>query len=596
MIKSVIGNVSEGIVKLISDLVKSTEGNKALSNKMKHAFNSESIDKYQLSTTRINKVKTILNPDSIVDLSDIYFQDATLFEGKSREFFSQFKTKCVLIEGGPGQGKSLFLRHLFLKECNRGSYISIFIEFRNLKYEKKLKDELLDEIKDFGFKLDNSLFEFIAKSDKLLLVLDGFDEIPNNERLRVTRELEALAKKYSNLRLLISSRPDSGMGASVLFQKNAIEPMTLEMQERFISHLYDDKQCLDINKVLKESKFISEVTTSPLLLTLFTITYNNHQFKPDSLSEFYRLIFPTMLYRHDRMKIGFDRERKAGLNDYQMQRLFEAFSFLSLDNYSTRFSTPSFRKYLNQSIQLTRLNNNIEDLLILDITCITALIIPDGCEYFAFTHKSIQEYFSAEFIGNLNEERKIGFYKKVIKEPDEFGKWQNTLSFLETIDERNYTKYFLIPYKKQVLCLDCNGKVNITYAHYINLVGHDTKLGINEDGELTKIFWGDTLSSIIYKEYSQFTKNHTKKFIYSIKKQLAEHLSYCDINEYNYFRRGDNEYLLNLNSTIKALNKESEVCVEISNAFEGSKFKQEVLKIELELANSDKVADELLPF
>ncbi|TOB74529.1 hypothetical protein CGJ99_23330, partial [Vibrio parahaemolyticus] len=70
-----------------------------------------------------------------------------------------------------------------------------------------------------------------------------------------------------------------------------------------------------INDLLDSSNFLSEVTVSPLLLTLFAITYNSRQFKPDSLSEFYSLIFPTMLYRHDRMKVGFERERKSNLTD-----------------------------------------------------------------------------------------------------------------------------------------------------------------------------------------------------------------------------------------------------------------------------------------
>jgi len=252
--------------------------------------------------------------------------------------------------------------------------------------------------------------------------------------------------------------------------------MKLSIQKDFVAHLYkSDKQSESINQILSNSSFISEVTTTPLLLTLFTITYNARQFKPDSLSEFYSLIFPTMLYRHDRMKIGFERERKAGLTDYQMQRLFDSFSFLSLNDNNTRFSTFLFQKYLENSAKLERLPDNIEDLLIEDITSITALIIRDGFEYFSFTHKSIQEYFASVFISRLSENRKKGFYNLVINDFNEFRKWQNTLSFLETIDERNYIKYFLIPYKKNALCLDDQSRIKIGYTSLMKLIGSDSR-------------------------------------------------------------------------------------------------------------------------
>ena len=126
----------------------------------------------------------------------------------------------------------------------------------------------MEAIEDLGVKLDKSLFDFLAKSEKILLILDGFDEVPNNERARVARELETLVRTYSKLRVVVSSRPDSGMGFIILFSKRKISPMKMETQQDFVvEHLYKtDKQSESINKILASSPFISEVTTTPLLL------------------------------------------------------------------------------------------------------------------------------------------------------------------------------------------------------------------------------------------------------------------------------------------------------------------------------------------
>ena len=455
----------------------------------------------------------------------------------------------------------------------------------------------MEAIEDLGVKLDKSLFDFLAKSEKILLILDGFDEVPNNERARVARELETLVRTYSKLRVVVSSRPDSGMGSSFYFSKRKISPMKMETQQDFVEHLYKtDKQSESINKILASSPFISEVTTTPLLLTLFTITYNARQFKPDSLAEFYSLIFPTMLYRHDRMKIGFERERKAGLTDYQMQRLFDSISFLSLHDNNTRFPVFQFQGYLENAAKLERLPDNIEDLLIDDITSITALIIRDGFGYFSFTHKSIQEYFASVFISRLQEDRKKGFYNLVLTDFDEFRKWQNTLVFLETIDQRNYTKYFLIPYKKKALCLNNNSIVHINYPSLINLIGGDSKVCVNESGKIIEIHWGDTLSSVLYVEYSDFAKQNILTLLANNKKMIAECLSFCDESDYADFQQINGDFVIEIDKLMKLCNIKKDASKYLSEKFEKSKFKSEVLEMECMLNKSDLATAEILPF
>ncbi|MFT5299041.1 MAG: hypothetical protein ACI9YH_005093 [Colwellia sp.] len=595
MIEDIIKKATGGLDGIVDDLIKSAKGK--VQEKISEAFAISKLEYFKNNVGRIGQVKTILNPDSIVDLNKIFFDEAVLFDGQKIDSFHQFGTKQVLVEGGPGQGKSLYLRKLCIKEGSGSSYIPIFIEFRNLKYKKNLKDELMDAIEDLGVKLDNALFEFLAKSNKIVLFLDGFDEVPNSERSKVARELETIFRTFPDLRAVISSRPDSGMGSSFYFSKRKISPMLLTTQKKFVNHLYQaDKQSESINNILSNSHFISEVTTTPLLLTLFTITYNARQFKPDSLSEFYSLIFPTMLYRHDRMKIGFERERKANLTDYQMQRLFDSLSFLSLNDNKTRFSTYFFQNYLEKSAKLERLPDNIEDLLIDDITSITALIVRDGFDEFSFTHKSIQEYFASVFISRLSENRKIGFYNLVINDFNEFRKWQNTLSFLETIDERNYTKYFLIPYKKNALCLNESSNININYPSLMKLIGSDSKIRVDESGIVKEFYWGDTLSSVLYVQYSEFAKKTLSEYLKNKKIMIAEYLSYCDEADYTEFQNSDGDFAIFIDKLFKENKIQKEVGKYLSSKFELSSFKTEVLNLEAELSTSDKVTDDILPF
>jgi hypothetical protein len=592
MIEGIIKKATGGLDGLVDDLIKSAKGH--IQSKISEALAVGKLEHFKNNVNRIGQVKTILDPDKIVDVNLIFFNEAVLFDGQRVESFSQFGAKQVLIEGGPGQGKSLYLRKLCLKEASGSSFIPIFIEFRNLKYGKKLKDELMDEIGNLGVELDNALFDFLAKSEKIILFLDGFDEVPNNERNNVSKELETIVRTYPNLRIVVSSRPDSGMGSSFYFEKRKISPMLLVTQKNFVSHL--DRQSESVNNILSSSLFISEVTTTPLVLTLFTITYNASQFKPDNLSEFYSLIFQTMLYRHDRMKIGFERERKAELTDYQMQRVFNALSYLSLDDNRTRFPTSLFQGYLEKAAKVERLPDNIEDLLIDDITNITALIVSDGFAEFSFTHKSIQEYFASAFINKLSEDRKEKFYNKVINDFDELRKWQNTLSFLETTDERNYTKYFLIPYKKKALCLDDKSHIKINYSSLMKLIGSDSKIRVDETGKVKAFYWGDTFSSILFVQYSDFAKKKISNYLLNQQSEIANFLSYCEESEYLEFQKRDGDFVIIIDTFFRRVKTQKEVSKYLSNQFEASSFKLEVLDMESEMCKSDRITDDILSF
>lgn len=596
MLEDMIKKATGGIDGLVDELIKAASGQ--LKKKISETFSVQKLEILKENIGRVGKVKTILDPDSIVDLEKIFFKQAIVFQDDEIvKNVSFFPSKQVLIEGGPGQGKSLYLRWLCLNEGSGNAHIPIFIEFRNLGYKKPLKEELFQAIRDFGVDLNDDLFNFLANSKKVVFILDGFDEIPNSERLRIARELETIARSYPDLRIVISSRPDSGMGASVYYQKHIIQKLSQNIQTDFVNHLYENgDQAQAINRILRESSFLSEVTDTPLLITLFAITYNARQFKPDSLSEFYSIIFPTMLYRHDRLKIGFERERKSGLTDYQMQRVFEALSFISLKNNSTRFSAPQFRFFLELVSKLERIGENLEDCLIDDITNITALIVRDGFDYFSFSHKSIQEYFAAAFLARLNEDRKRKFYRLVIKDFDEYRKWQNSLSFLSTIDEKGYTKYFLIPFKRNALSLDSQNRIKIAYKSLLGMIGVDSKAEVTECGCIVNLFWGDTSYAVIHEEYSEFAKSVVAVFLHKKRDSIADFISFCDVRDYEKYLHDNGNFIFEIDAFVKSDKVQREFCGYVSERFEETHFKSDLFDAERSLFDAEEAADDILKF
>ena len=597
MLDDFVKTVTGGLDGIASRLINAAT--ERVKKKLSEAFSIKKLAVLRANISAVGKVKTILNPDSVSQLDQIFFPKAVSFNDGDLfiETFSNFSCNHVLIEGGPGQGKSLYLKNICLNEGRGNSFIPIFIEFRNLNLEKSLKEALSEAVRSFGIDIDDSLFDYLAKSEKVLFILDGFDEVSGAVRQKTARELENIGRVYPNLRILISSRPDSGMGASVYFTKFKIAPLQLNRQIEFLDHLYKDKrQAKDVVLVLNSSEFISKVTNTPLLLTLFAITYNARQFKPDSLSEFYNLIFPTMLYRHDRMKIGYERERKARLTDYQMEKIFESLSFFSLKEDKTHFGSSDFRRYLKSASELVRIDENLEDKLIDDITRITALIVPDGYDSYSYAHKSIQEYFSAVFISKIDESKRNKFYKKMLLSYDEFRKWENVLLFLATIDDYGYKKYFLLPTRKKALSLSQTGKVELSLNAIEELIGTESKIKIDENGLIINLYWQDTYSSSIYKKQSQLVQLIVTELLAQSRKQLAEFISDCEITDYEDYKHRDGNYIVSIIKFFKKSGASEHLCRHVSSNLEKSDLKKDIELLEANLRTVANMLDSALDF
>ncbi|MGR2701752.1 hypothetical protein [Vibrio campbellii] len=112
--EDLLKKASGGLEGVALDIVNAASG--PLKNKLAQAFAIERLKVFRENIQRIGFVKTILNPDSIKKLDDIYFDKTVAYDSCHFELFAQFRRPHVLIEGGPGQGKSLFLRKLCLNE------------------------------------------------------------------------------------------------------------------------------------------------------------------------------------------------------------------------------------------------------------------------------------------------------------------------------------------------------------------------------------------------------------------------------------------------------------------------------------------------
>lgn len=401
----------------------------------------------------VRLVKTLWQTDKAIDVEYFYCDSHVVLQGKRSKKSYRKKINFVsnlnsydnfVIQGIAGQGKSILLRHLFINETLVGSHIPIFIELRRIQRNEALLTHISRFLHILDLPSDDTLIQILLKSGRFMFFLDGFDEIAHDQMSSILNELEYLTSISRSCQFIVTSRPNSPIAMSPLFNVVLLDNLRGNEYHRVIRRLSDSKKYADaiIAKIKAQESGVSQLLCTPLLVTLLLVSYKSYQAIPIQLSDFYESIFANLLQRHDGTKPTFTRPRKCSLNDNQYRQVFDAFCFESKKQDSKVFEYQQIYSFAKKAMSLLDINEDV-DAYIKDIKNITCLLLEESNQY-RFIHGTVQEYYSASFIKNLPEPSALKFYQACL-DPRKASHWLQELAFLSDIDIYRHTKYFLLP-------------------------------------------------------------------------------------------------------------------------------------------------------
>ena len=438
---------------MAKDLYERTKQKASLAVKI-HKLNLE--DAY-LKAHNVELVKTIWQIDKEVNLNEFYYP-TTIEIFRKRVVLHNLdsfpENGKIVIQGTAGQGKSILMRYLTSTALKEAKTFPIFAELRKISEKKDLIRIIQESLSDLGIKVDNDELNSLLATGKCTLLLDAFDEIQEKFVTDVISTIESWCNSHYQLPIIISSRPNSEIQKVAYFKVFNICPLQVSDYEPLLNKFFPSTGTENtvVNSIIKaihnSETQISQVVTTPLLLTLLVIIYKSYNQIPNNLSEFYSKLFEILCFRHDATKPGFSREFLTGLTESELEKLFDAFCFCCMKSQKNSLNRSDAITGIKEAISLTDLNSVNSDRFLRDITKVTCLMIEEGFEYH-FIHKSIREFHAAHFIkehGNL--ELKKAFYEHVISNPFQY---MQELNFLSSIDTFNYNKFFFIPHTKSVI-------------------------------------------------------------------------------------------------------------------------------------------------
>ncbi|MBC3911609.1 NACHT domain-containing protein [Undibacterium umbellatum] len=437
---------------IVSDLYKNAK--EATVTGLKRWDASGFAEKLAMNIYKLGMVRTIWSKEEEVALLDFYYPpNVSSQEKRTKKLLKNvvklgsFGKGNLVIEGVVGQGKSMLLRYLSIKEAstNQSLRIPIFIELRTLLSSFTLLTSIYKYLEAFDIDVDDKTFDYLAKSGRFVLLLDGFDELDKSLIVQTLNEISHLALRYPGLQIVVTSRPDNEIQKLAGFKVFNLCKLEESDFAPFLSKLgVDVVKNLEICEAIKKGPSrLSTLISTPLMLTLVVIVYEYEKEIPSTLSEFFEQLFHVVFTTHDRLKAGFTRTLQSGLSERKLQSLFEAFCFMVLQNgFGRSLSREKFTIAFESALEYVTHCSCDEQKFKHDIVKITCLMLEEGIDRTTFLHMSILEYYAAAFVKHSEDDVAEIFYKsQFIKQLS----WNQVLRFLKEIDSIRFAREFTLP-------------------------------------------------------------------------------------------------------------------------------------------------------
>ncbi|HDW3277037.1 TPA: NACHT domain-containing NTPase [Enterobacter hormaechei subsp. xiangfangensis] len=389
-------------------------------------------------------IKNIANEDNIIINDDCIISHSRILN----------------IVGIAGQGKSTILRKLFQNEIKNGSRIPFFLELRRIENVSVL-DFLKSTIESLGIdiKYEDNLIELLLQSGKIVIMLDGFDEIKANLRLEILSQIKELNVRY-NCPVIVTSRPETEICRETSINNLMVQELDEQSQLGILRVISNQTEYDEISSVISNNVQLKGTLKTPILINLLYVCYPYWDELPSNIVEFYNKLFITLYLKHDRMK-SWARERKSTLSTDDSLWCFSALCYFALREEVFEFDTRTLIKYAKKALNAASIPSKECESFIDDIVDITCLIQQDGLDRYVFLHKSVQEYHAAYTIGNLPPQIKNQFYESVASNLSSDDKYDNVLQFLHYIDKDVFQDQITIKHFEELGLVDiAQGDIN----------------------------------------------------------------------------------------------------------------------------------------
>ncbi|MEH1853075.1 MAG: NACHT domain-containing NTPase [Nostoc sp.] len=357
----------------------------------------------------------------------------------------------VMVLGKPGSGKTTFLQYLAI-ECNKGKFqpnrIAIFIRMKEFAEDAQsdshlnLLNYIIQEFLNCSIEQEST--KILLAEGKLLILLDGLDEVPVEKADQVTREIRSFAQTFYRNQFVISCRIAAHKYRFQGFTEVEVADFDQEQVEIFAKNWFvavafnfrEDGEVIGnlfINQLhLPENQHIRELAVTPILLHWICLVFQVKDGFSLNPAKLYEQALNILMFRWDEIR-GIKRDRVAyNLTLVSKKKLLYQLAAITFERGDYFFEKEKILQLIAEYLDtLAGINSEatqlqlVQEAVLKEIEVQNGLLVQRSQEIYSFSHLTLQKYFTA---------------RKFVEFP-QVKTWNNLVNY---ITEKRWQEVFLL--------------------------------------------------------------------------------------------------------------------------------------------------------
>ncbi|WP_335100929.1 NACHT domain-containing protein [Nostoc sp.] len=377
----------------------------------------------------------------------------------------------LMVLGKPGAGKTTFLKYLAM-QCIEGQYLTnrvpLFITLKDFAEAPKQPDVLkyiAQQLSSCGVNNANLRADQLLKEGKALVLLDGLDEVREEDTKRVLRQIRDISDHFYTNQFVITCRIAAKEYTFESFTEVEVADFDEEQIGIFAQNwfqLSDPVKAERFMHKLEDNESIRELASSPLLLTLLCLVFGESADFPANRSELYKEGLDILLKKWDAKR---NIERDQVYKTLSLQRKEDLLSQIALTTFEQKdyffkqktveLYIANFIKGLDDTCTEPKKLEQDSQAVLKSIAAQHGLLVERAQGVYGFSSRTLQAYFAArEIVTNSAFEKLLRYINDIdwreiflltigmMKKADELLLLMNQKISLMRPDD-NYIKSFL---------------------------------------------------------------------------------------------------------------------------------------------------------
>jgi hypothetical protein len=332
----------------------------------------------------------------------------------------------LMVLGGPGAGKSTFLRKVGLEALRTFYYekaeykhrlIPVLLELKRFEASNiDIAKFISDEFETCGFPEAQAFTQNALTQGNLVILLDGLDEVPSANLDYVLKTIRDFVDRYDKNRFIASCRVAASGYRSDAFKRFSNVTMADfddEQIRQFIGNWFGSEQDVERKTAEKcwevlqksENKASKELAHTPLLLTYLCLVYDQSQRFPDNRSSLYKKALRILLEEWAAEKRILRDDIYEGLSIEQEEILLAeiAYEGMVADQlfFDKRELSNQIKTFLSSNLNAPK---HLDSEAVLNAIEVQQGVLVQRAEgTYSFSHLTLQEYLTAQYLIDNHE-------------------------------------------------------------------------------------------------------------------------------------------------------------------------------------------------